>query len=841
MKIITRSLSIIVLLATTCTFFGCTTDDPLEPSKDHTEQPEDKPEDGPSEEYVRLSLSSGDNNQNLTFDWEDIKIGSDKTKYLSFFVSDGEKPIYGKSSNESGAQNNGVAYSGMTVTPYDGDSRRAYFQTVDYYDVTQFATPTYCFAVAGNTPIAKNVNSGQNLFHIEMPSSFVQKSTDNPDFLKKHITMYASTSYDQNESKLDFTQVPAILKFIVKNTTSSVVFLHELSVSASYATTPMTESSTLPVGSSSADLSFDWTNGDINLVFAGQCHNHITVSTGNGISLEEGETYTAYSAVLPLSEENAFADKVINISVKTNAGEHIAAQIDCAKLAELNSADIYNWVSGQTYTIDINLDKDGSVTGRILSGNQLELTSSVPGTYTLKYIGADGLPLGNYSEICTLTINQSACYEDFIDVNIAPRNAEAIGIYDTSNYCQGTISISNLKPECSERPVYRFGLLSDVHMGRSSSSNAEADFENALNFFSSNNVAMVCICGDITQNQKEAEYKSYASIASKSSSPVYTTTGNHDCMGTDGVNPRLWDQHTGLPIVFERSVEINGKIDHYLFLGMSYYDFVAAYFEHHLDWLEDKLEEYRNDRCFVFTHLFFPERAGNLNGIYPDYNWLRGTQHDRLIAMCNRYVNTIWFSGHSHWKWSLQKYQAHENIHRLYEGGQQMSGWSVHVPSCADPINSNGTSRDNVPAESEGAIVEVYENHIDMLGVDLLTGKYFPIATYRLNTSLQPVAPRTTARQEHYLKASNFVVNTSRPGATVTDIEGMPNYVEVNFTDKNQGFYISNSTYTSNSSKVVIIVEDIKAYSNGVLVDVPANAGFYLENLKYYNLTTKVI
>ena len=75
----------------------------------------------------------------------------------------------------------------------------------------------------------------------------------------------------------------------------------------------------------------------------------------------------------------------------------------------------------------------------------------------------------------------------------------------------------------------------------------------------------------------------------------------------------------------------------------------------------------------------------------------------------------------------------------------------------------------------------------------------------------------------------------------VADIEGMPNYDEVNFTDKNQGFYISNSTYTSNSSKVVIIVEDIKAYSNGVLVDVPANAGFYLENLKYYNLTTKVI
>ena len=32
-----------------------------------------------------------------------------------------------------------------------------------------------------------------------------------------------------------------------------------------------------------------------------------------------------------------------------------------------------------------------------------------------------------------------------------------------------------------------------------------------------------------------------------------------------------------------------------------------------LDKLEEKLEEYRNERTFVFTHLFFPEKAGNFN------------------------------------------------------------------------------------------------------------------------------------------------------------------------------------------------------------------------------------
>ena len=377
-----------------------------------------------------------------------------------------------------------------------------------------------------------------------------------------------------------------------------------------------------------------------------------------------------------------------------------------------------------------------------------------------------------------------------------------------------------------------------MHIGRPASSKAEADFERALKFLNSNGVAMTCICGDATQDGKETELQSYAGIASKSTTPVYTTTGNHDCTGTDGVNPTLWKQYTGQPVVFEKSVEINGRTDHYLFLGMSYYNFVAPYLESHLNWLEDKLEEYRNERCFVFTHLFFPERAGNMNDVYPSGNWLRGTQHERLEAMCDRYVNTLWFSGHSHWKWSLQKYQDRANLHRLYEGGQPMSGWSVHVPSCADPIYSNGSSRENVPSESEGAIVQVYENHIDLLGLDLLSGKYFPIATYRLDTSLQPVSPRATVRQNHYLKASDFVVNASKPGAAVTDVEGKPNYVEVTFTAKNQGFYVSNSTYTSNSSKVSIIVDDVQTYSDGVPVDVPANIGFYGGN--YYLTTTNV-
>ena len=472
-------------------------------------------------------------------------------------------------------------------------------------------------------------------------------------------------------------------------------------------------------------------------------------------------------------------------------------------------------------------DEPLTASGRVLAGNMIELSSNFKWTYTLKYENAHGQALSDYESICTLDVEQVARYEDLVEQNIAPREAETIGIYSSEGDRVSGFSPAGLKPAYPDTPLYTFGLLSDVHIGRSSSSKAESDFENALNFFNSQNVLMTCICGDITQTATEAQYASYASIRSKSNVPVYATTGNHDCTGNTGVNPEFWTKYTEGDIVFEKTIERNGKKDHFLFFGMSYYDFTVPYLEEHFAWLEDKLEEYRNERCFIFTHLFFPDRAGNLNGIYPSTHWLTGAQLERLQGLCDKYVNTLWFSGHSHWKWSLQKYQDRANIYRTYSGNKATSGWCVHVPSCADPINSDGSSRDNVPSESEGAIVKVYEDYVEILGLDLLERQYIPIGLYRLDTTPQEVAANPTPRQTHYITASNFNVNPEKTGATVVDVEGMPNYVDVTFTAAKQGFYIQTSTFSSSSKKVCVTVEDLKAFSDGTQIDLPPYVGFY--------------
>lgn len=372
------------------------------------------------------------------------------------------------------------------------------------------------------------------------------------------------------------------------------------------------------------------------------------------------------------------------------------------------------------------------VKGKVLNDARIEVSADVPGAYVLIYEAAPGKPLAMYAPVCTLEVDKVAYYDDLIASNIAPSGARAIGLYDLDGNRHGSIRLSSLRSKSRKAPLYSFGVLTDVHFGVPKI-DPESDFSRALDFFHAEGAQMVCICGDISEYGTEEEFTAFKERASQSKIPVYTTTGNHDCT-RKGVNPEVWEQYTGHPLVFEKSVESNGRTDHFLFLGMERWNFEKPYLDEHIDWLESKLEEYKGERCFVITHLFFPERAGNLNGIYPPKNWLRGAQLERLEGMCRKYVNTMWFSGHSHWEWQLQKYQDTANVHREYEADKPASGWAVHVPGCGCPITSDGTTRVNNPPSSEGALIQVHKDHVTLIGVDLKNGRYLPIATYHLVT-----------------------------------------------------------------------------------------------------------
>ena len=782
----------------------------------------------PSGEFVRLSLCGGDGSKalpsestraawddpngkgNLSFKWETVDINSPETSRLALIVSDGENAISAHES-EQGSGDTERKHTGLAVTPDQTDAHYADFETVRYYSTDDLNKAKYFYAVAGAVEVTADLQGKQHICSLELPSAFTQPQNQDPSFLRDHMLMYATAAYGGNGTTLRFNHIPATFRFIISNGSETAVSLQSVSVSTLDGSA---------VASKATNVIFGWSAADVSMSYDNEGHSVVTTQLSyNGVTIEKGSKFTAYSIALPLAADEAFKGKVLKFCAHSSNGETLSFLMDGETLAKANGADIYNWVGGKSYTIKINIGEDAKASGAVLSNKDITVASNVEGAYTLKYVNAAGEPLADYADICTITIDEMATYEGFIDSNVAPCSADAIGIFDAAGVKVGSISINGIKADEADL-LYRVGMLSDVHMGVQTEND---DFANALNFFNSTvNAEFTCICGDITENATEAEYTSYKTIvdANSPSRPVYTTTGNHDAKG-DGVNMTLWKRYTGQDITFEVSRTLaNGSTDHYLFLGMSYWNFSAAYLDSSIKWLENKLEEYRNERCFVITHLFFPDRAGNMNEVYPSYNWLSGAQLNTLQAMCDRYKNSIWFSGHSHWKWSLQQYDDLANICRNPE-----SGWSVHVPSCAKPIDSNGASREDRVAQSEGAVMNVYENHIDILGVDFISGKYLPIATYRLDTTLQEVEEKEeVVLDETCITASSFVWNpekgsmtTTAGTASVTDVPGMPGYVDIIFAGKSQGYYVTNSTFTPGvadpDQTVDIMVDDLQCWT----------------------------
>jgi hypothetical protein len=373
-------------------------------------------------------------------------------------------------------------------------------------------------------------------------------------------------------------------------------------------------------------------------------------------------------------------------------------------------------------------------------------------TYTLKFEDNNGV-LDSFDNVATVRAktlsNNKRIYEnkDLINYNIAPYSATKIGIYNAANTKVGEIPLEGFKPVYGER-LYRFGLLSDVHNNggaNSGSENASAesreDFERALKFFNDKeSVWATCIAGDLTDTGAEDQLQIYKTNVDTNSpnTPVYVSAGNHDCRSN--VSDAIWEQYTGN----KRCFEITKGTDHFIFFGMSKESMGSSgspYTQENIDWLKNTLDKYRNERCFIFMHLFFPDRSGNLKRLYREQNWLGGNQLVQIQALSDHYRNTVWFSGHSHWKWSSQMYEQKANVWK-----SDTSGWCVHVPSCAVPkyiANANaGTSY--APLDSEGAIVDVYDNYIDIRAMDLKNGKYLPIGHYRLDTTLVSVASTKT-------------------------------------------------------------------------------------------------
>ncbi len=337
-------------------------------------------------------------------------------------------------------------------------------------------------------------------------------------------------------------------------------------------------------------------------------------------------------------------------------------------------------------------------------------------------------------------------YRDFIPQNRAPKGVKRIGIYDAQGKRVGTIPLGALAfPDVGEK-LYSFGALSDVHIGYES---AVGDFQRALAYLT--DVDFICICGDLTGDGSDAQLAQYKALADGASVPVYAIAGNHEGMAAN-VEGRI-ASYTGHPLYY--SFEHGNDVFIMLgTLGGESYSNSVVFANGELQWLRETLEANRNKRCFVFQHIFagvayatssgYVTEAvcGNAGGLYTNWCWHDTAECQEFERLMKEYPNVIWFHGHSHLRYALQKRG------QLYANYSEAEGYKeVHIPSLAAPRaddDGDGKAESNY-AGSEGCVVDVYEKGIHLRGRDFVAGAFLPIASYWIDTALQTVEGGTYA------------------------------------------------------------------------------------------------
>lgn len=460
-------------------------------------------------------------------------------------------------------------------------------------------------------------------------------------------------------------------------------------------------------------------------------------------------------------------------------------------------------------------------------------------------------------------------FTDLIKNNVAPYSASKIGVYGSDGSRVGEIPLGAFKPNYGER-LYRFGLLSDVHNEDSQSTENAQDFINALTELNNKeSIEFICITGDLTQYSHSTgniatEMTLYQNNlnAAGVNKPVYVTTGNHDCPGSTDVDYTTFYQKAGLSDIAPSSgatasYEVTKThttsrgttvTDHFLFLTMRRYEFTSStYYDADITWLGNKLEAYKNDRCFVFTHMFFPDYAGNLNRIYPSGNWLSGPQLTSLKNLIDSYPRSYWFSGHSHWKWYLQKYQDKANIYPTSNSGRT-TGWAVHIPSCASPIDSDGTSRVSMPLQSEGGVVDVYEDYVDIRGIEFkgpsdsdYNMKYIPVAQYRLYTEagVEPSTPWNITYYSNNVTLSSYDSTVSRNAPLHITVTPNSGFAISSLTVEMGGVDVTDTAVSGTTISITSVTGDVVITVSAVSADY--SVSYTLNESVSSNTTTGVV
>lgn len=344
-------------------------------------------------------------------------------------------------------------------------------------------------------------------------------------------------------------------------------------------------------------------------------------------------------------------------------------------------------------------------------------------------------------------------YKHFIPENTAPNGATEIGVYNADGNQIATIPLGRMTPTTKTK-LYSFGLVSDTHLWIVEPSwLANTKFDNALSYFESKDCAFCIVCGDLTQSGfyrrtddsdastqflDEAQFAKHKEICDKHTIPVYELMGNHESYYGMPIsnNLELMETYTGNS---ELSYTITHGNDLFILCGQNYD--VSVMSDADFTWLGETLEANKNKRCFVFVHSYIEEDSGDAkdyreNSIFDYWGTAKTTA---FINLLKQYNNVILFHGHSHIKFECQ--ELDKNATYTEKNGFK----SVHIPSLGRPRNID-ESAETTPyedSESQGYVVDVYDDCIVLNGMDFINNQPVPLGVFKIDTTLQAIEAGT--------------------------------------------------------------------------------------------------
>lgn len=473
---------------------------------------------------------------------------------------------------------------------------------------------------------------------------------------------------------------------------------------------------------------------------------------------------------------------------------------------------------GITYTFDS--DENGSAGGTITL-----CSDTIEGEVEL-YWGTKGLKLDGYSPLASVTLEKNVP----TDIEVQAFTSIPSGAYQLITYYNGSYvgQLSYTLPASKRtdygNKLYSFGVVSDVHLPTRDGS----AFDNALAYFQDYGCSFVGVTGDLTNDGNASELAQYQSIVSKydDTMPVYAVSGNHDAQ-SGGIDEAQWETYTGHPLDY--TIEKDGDV--FIFLGDTYWRASSngntIMTDEQLDWLEEQLEANKDKTVYLFQHVFLGDTCGDIqyeNGTDVYGNWFDETKEStqRYRDLLRKYNNVTWFNGHSHWKFYLQ--YINENLNVFNGGGEYCN--MVHVPSVTVPRDFINQSRVEDSSNSEGYIVDVYENKTVLRGYDFQNGQYDAYANYVLDNTVDTtpaiakfdVGPNTleTTRGKSYqlnidvvgrYGASEDIIWTSSDsaGRMTVDSDGVLTVPD----DEDYGSYTLTATSAFDASKTASITINV--------------------------------